>query len=177
MNKMKLYLLVLISVAAIVMLVFVPPLYAKKKDPCDKPGKGNKKKCDEQTAEISIQELQGLNFGNILADPNKSTVTVSPTGSYSATGLTIVRGFPQEGTFKIYGEPNYSVFVEFYNNERIEGPGKRMKIKNFKTLPSNSFSFGYSGNFTVRVGADLEISKDQTGGRYEGQYAIIVSYE
>ena len=139
---------------------------------------------------LSLVNDGGLDFGDIVAGPTVSTVTVSPSNVVTSTGSATPLG---NGTtpalFHGYGAYNQIVALWLSANQINlvrSGGGQTMLVNNFTvgstpptTLSTNPRNFrigSLSGYFSFTVGATLRVGANQVPGSYNGSFAVNIEY-
>jgi len=140
----------------------------------------------ESVADIArpstVQRLQDLQFGDIIAGSTVSTVVVDPysdsrsiqTGDATAFGGTV-----SAARFQVSARPliYYQINVPSSTTLTRNGGSQTMLVDNF-TLNGASIRllplFTSIGNF--RVGGRLTVGAAQEPGEYEGSFSVTVNY-
>jgi hypothetical protein len=129
-----------------------------------------------------------LDFGSIIPSTVAGTVTMTPTGTRTATnGIVIIGGGHKPASFAGMGVFNQRVDVSLgANSIFITGPGTRMRVRTFvvgstptavlTTTPMRFRIASASGIFSFPVGATLEVGARQAPGRYVGTWSINLNY-
>ncbi len=142
--------------------------------------------------QLSFFKVDDLNFGKIIAGTTAGTVTVTPTGSRSATGgvklATDVSVKPARFAGK--GSPNQTVVIAVTSNTatltRVGGTQKMTMdtfvigstpTANLTTTPLAFRIAAPTGIFTFPVGATLRVGANQTPGTYTGSFTITLNYQ
>lgn len=130
---------------------------------------------------LTIENNQGLEFGDIIAGEN--TITITTAGARDATNddaLLVTTGVtrtPQAAQFTVNGEANLSytlVIDPSATLTQVDGTAT-MTINNFKHNATGTLSG--SGAEVFNVGADLTVGASQASGVYEGTFEVTVTYE
>lgn len=143
-------------------------------------------------AQLSFFKVDDLNFGKIIAGTTAGTVTVTPTGSRSATGGAKLASDPtvKPARFAGKGSRNQTVVIAVLSNTstltRVGGTQK-MTMDTFvigssptATLTTAPLAFSIAaptGIFTFPVGATLRVGANQTPGTYSGTFTITLAYQ
>ena len=137
-------------------------------------------------APIGITNTTTLKFGTIGADASAiSTVTVSNTGTRSATGNAVLYTSGQQfatGVFAITGTPNAAFTVSVPSaTTNLAGPSGSTAMTITGTtgwIPSITTNgvLSSSGTATLNLGATLNVGKAQLAGDYTGSYDVTVNY-
>lgn len=137
---------------------------------------------------VSVDELQ---FGRIIPSASAGTVTVSTTGSRTATGgVTLAGGAVQAASFAGRGTRNQRVRIALGSTSYVltrVGGTQTMTLNNLVIgNPSGSglqqTGFRYritdtTGVFSFTVGGRLNVNASQTGGNYAGTFDVTLIYE
>ena len=129
---------------------------------------------------LSIEETQGMSFGTFLSPHTASTITISPSGSYTSTGsVTFVDNTLTPGEFTVTGVGNRQVSITLPASTTLSNGTQTMTADTFTSTPSGSFTLSGTGTGqtqSINVGSTLHINSNQRAGNYTGTYPIIVSY-
>ena len=129
---------------------------------------------------LSIEETQGMNFGTFLSPHVASTITLSPSGSYTSTGsVTFVDNTLTPGEFTVTGVGNRQVSITLPASTTLSNGTQTMTADTFISTPAGSFTLSGTGTGqtqSVNVGSTLHINSNQRAGNYTGTYPVIVSY-
>ena len=132
---------------------------------------------------ISIVKAGDLAFGNIIADANGGTVTVTSAGVISHSGVVApsVKGTSSAASFTVTGlaGATYAIGLPADNAVILKKVGagadatEQMKLTAFtenatKTLTGGTETFG--------VGATLNVVTGQVAGDYTATFNVIVNY-
>ena len=130
---------------------------------------------------LTIENNQGLEFGDIIAGANKITITTA--GARSATNedaflvTTGVTRTPQAAQFTVNGEANLSYTLV------IDPSATLTQVDGTATMTINNFGHNATGTLSgsgaevFNVGADLIVGASQASGVYEGTFEVTVTYE
>jgi hypothetical protein len=125
--------------------------------------------------DVSVTEVQSLDFGTILPELTGGIVRVDNNGNISNIfGNSMFYGGAQNAEFLCEGIPNSPLNVSVSSGV-LTGPGADMIIDGFTVQPPNP-SLWFTGRRTITVGARLNINPNQQPGFYSGTYTIDVSY-
>lgn len=127
---------------------------------------------------ITLEQLAGLDFGTVLAFGRNGFVTVSTSGTTSASGaFSSLPGAPAQ--FRVTGVPNapYTVTLPANDSVTVTNGSESMTIDNFnRTAGSSQLLLDGAGEDNFAVGARLNTNSRQPGGTYTGTYSISVDY-
>jgi len=130
-----------------------------------------KKQCDD--ALVATTDVN-LKFGTFEGTP-AGTITVSPLGGRSSSGLIFVGGIFSVATFSVYSTIDgcniHPVKITLPKNNKpsdLTGVGTVMEASSFTSDPANNFAIDASANVStqVNVGATLTTNVLQAGGAY-----------
>ena len=130
---------------------------------------------------LTIENNQGLEFGDIIAGAN--TITITTDGDRSATNedaflvTTDVTRTPQAAKFTVNGEADlsYTLVIDLIAPlTQVDGTAT-MTINNFDHNATGKLSG--SGAEVFNVGADLIVGASQASGVYKGTFEVTVTYE
>lgn len=126
-----------------------------------------------------------LRFGQFAAATTSGTLTIDPSGAVSTTGGMVgANTFTQTGTgrgnatFSVTGNPNAAFGVTVSTNVQLANGANRMPLTGFTGNVINSAAaLNATGNFTLNVGATLNVAANQAVGTYSGTYVLTVVYQ
>lgn len=128
-------------------------------------------------APITISEVTGMNFGDIIR--GTGYVTLSATGErtsdYEAFSGTQT-GTVTAATFTVTGETDYTYDLTLPGDLDVtlsDGLDGTMVVD---TFVSNTTGTLTGGSVTVSVGATLDVANNQASGVYTGTYSVTVAY-
>lgn len=124
----------------------------------------------------NVQERTEMSFGTILVDPNGDMITLSPSGSISAQGSSIISGAFTAGEFRAQGDKYAAVSISFSAGDILTGPGSTMALGSFTHNAGAAPAFDNTGKIQFNVGATLTINAPQYDGLYSGTYTIFIDY-
>ena len=132
-------------------------------------------------APLTVEETQGMSFGTFLSPSTTSTITLSPSGSYTTSGsVTFVDSNLAAGQFTVTGVGSRQVSITLPGSATLTNTtGQTMTADTFTSTPSGSFTLSGTGTGktqSVNVGSTLHINSNQKAGNYTGTYPVIVSY-
>lgn len=127
---------------------------------------------------IDITKSTDLSFGNIIASGTTGTVTVDLNNTRTRTdgaSFPSVPGTISSAEFTVTGLTGTAYTVTLPNNGQIKlsGTGKDMELTGFTHNASGTLT---TGSETFKVGATLNVDKDQAAGSYAGSFPVIVNY-
>jgi len=128
-----------------------------------------------QTA-ITIDELDQMNFGTIIVDPNGDEIRIRPNGRMTSTGQSFFSGTTSGARFRLRGEPNAAFNISFSSGDVLTGSGAAISLEQFQHNRGDTPAFNGNGRRNTRVGARLVINAGQISGAYSGTYTIFVDY-
>jgi hypothetical protein len=125
-------------------------------------------------AQVSITQVQALNFGTIVADPSGDIITVRTNGSIRSSGVSDLQGGQSVATFRFEGASGATVSYSFSTGNTLTGGGQSVNIENFTTNRSNPFSLPGTGVREMSVGADMIVPAGFDGGNLSGSFVLTV---
>ncbi len=136
-------------------------------------------------APLKITAGTMLRFGQFANATTAGTLTVDSTGAVSTTGGMIgANTFAQTGTgrgnatFSVTGNANAAFGVTVSTNVQLANGANRMAVTGFTGNVANSAAvLDATGNFTLNVGATLNVAANQAIGTYSGTYVLTVIYQ
>lgn len=140
------------------------PLSAKQPSP-------TKQECD---AALRSDKVSDLSFGD-FEGTSAGTVTVTPAGSRSVTGVTPLGGTITAAQFSVYSTIDncdaHRVSIKLpkgASGPDLEGAGTPMSTATYTSTPSKKFNISATKNMAtqVDVGATLTTNAMQTSGSY-----------
>ena len=131
---------------------------------------------------ISIENAGDLAFGNIIADADGGTVTVTPAGAITYTGVkapSMQAGTTSAAEFNVTGANNYTFSITLPStSHEIKSGSNTMSVTDFTSTPTPTGTLSATGSATVKVGATLNVSAGQAAGTYESvtPFEVRVNY-
>lgn len=137
--------------------------------------------CTPAMAQVTITQVQQLNFGKWFFAGNTSTetITVSPVGVVNSSSPSIIMlGAPRPGIYNVTGLPPFTVIngVNVLELQSLQNGGQEITLDNFTTQIANADG---SGNTQLRLGGEAQTSGDSqpyTGGIFAGQVSIEIDF-
>ncbi len=134
---------------------------------------------------LKITAGTSLRFGQFANATTGGTLTIDPTGAVSTTGGMVgANTFTQTGTgrgnatFSVTGNPNAAFGVTVSTNVQLVNGVNRMAVTGFTgNVASSAAALDATGNFTLNVGATLNVAANQAIGTYSGTYVLTVVYQ
>ncbi len=127
-------------------------------------------------AQVTITEIQTLNFGTILANPGGDTITVKTNNGIREINGSDLQGGHSPAIFRFEGPGRTSISYSFSTNDTLRAKGERVDLRNFVANRSSPFSLPGSGVRDLVVGADIIIPPNLNGGSFSGNYMLIIDY-
>jgi hypothetical protein len=131
--------------------------------------------------ELTISEIQILNFGKLILPEGNGSIIISPNGERSTSGsILIATNVFTNAVFNITGTSDYNYVINFgavtYNaNNNIDNT--KLTISNLQTnLINNIGQFDASGHSTFNVGGTCTVPENSSNGSYTGTYTVTISY-
>ena len=127
---------------------------------------------------ITLTAVTPLNFGTVLAFGRAGSVTVSYTGTTSASSAhSSAPGTP--GTFTATGVPNapYALTLPANGAVTVSNGTESMTLRSFtRTGSTSQLYFDAAGDASFSVGATLDVGARQPQGTYTGTYDVTIDY-
>ena len=127
---------------------------------------------------ITLEQIDALNFGTVLAYGRNGSVTVSTSGATSVSNaFSSLPGAP--GSFRVTGVPNapFDISLPADGSVTVSNGTENMTLTNFRrTGNSSQLYLDGSGESIFAVGATLNVNSRQPGGVYTGTYTVSVDY-
>jgi len=127
-------------------------------------------------AALTVTKSSNLGFGSLVASSGTGTVSISPTGIRSATGMATLfnplnpgagSSIAQAAQFMISGgTPSATCTITLPSSVLLSGPGTGMNITSIISSPSTSITLNGSGAGIIYVGGTLAIGSQQQPGNY-----------
>lgn len=130
-------------------------------------------------AAISIDNTEDLNFGEVVTSSGSGTVTVSPAGVRTASGVTLGSDAAvSAASFSVTGGAGYTYDITLPSSSvTLSDNGNTMSVDNFISDPSGSGTLSSGGTQTLNVGATLTVGENQAPGSYSGSFVVTVAYD
>lgn len=137
---------------------------------------------------IALTVTQDISFGTILPSTARtSTVRVNQNGTVTLGGGAIIVGTTHAAS-RVTGQGtrNVVILISPPTTVFLTGPGPQMRARSWTLgttsgltrVTGNQYRItGTSGNFGFRLGATLDIARNQPEGAYQGSYAVTVNYQ
>lgn len=137
---------------------------------------------------IALSVSQDISFGSIIASTTRaSNVRVNLNDTVTPGGGALMVGATHAAS-RVTGQgtPNVVVLITRPGTVWLTGPGPRMRARSWSLgtttgltrVTGNQYRItGTGGNFGFRLGATLDISRNQPEGVYQGSFAVTVNYQ
>ncbi len=137
---------------------------------------------------ISLSVTQELNFGSIVPSTTRtSTVRVNLNDTATMGGGALRVGNTQKASRMAgQGTRNQVVLITRPTTVWLTGPGPQMRARSWtlgtttgltRTTGNQYRITGAGGNFTFRMGATLDLARNQPEGLYQGSFVVTVNYQ
>jgi Domain of unknown function (DUF4402) len=128
-------------------------------------------------APIACAKTADLLFGDVIVGAIAGTVTISPGGVRSATGVTLFGTNPTgAAAFTVSGQANTSYSITLPASVTLNGPAATMTATNFLSSIGTTGLLNAAGTQSFGVGAQLNVAANQTDGDYAGVFSVVVTY-
>lgn len=137
---------------------------------------------------ISVAVTQDINFGSIIPSTTRaSTVRVNLNDT-----ITLAGGAVRVGATHVAarvtgsGTRNVVVLITHPATVLLTGPGPNIRARSWTLgtttgltrVTGNQYRItGTGGNFGFRLGATLDVARNQPEGAYQGSFAVTVNYQ
>lgn len=136
-------------------------------------------------APLKITAGTSLRFGQFANATTAGTITIDPFGAVTtAGGMVGANTFVQTGagrgnaTFSVTGNANAAFGVTVSANVFVASGANRMNVTGFTGNVANSAAvLDAAGNYTLNVGATINVNANQAVGTYSGTYVLTVTYQ
>jgi hypothetical protein len=137
---------------------------------------------------ITLSVGQDLSFGTILPSTTRtSTVRVNLNDTATPGGGALMFG-ATHGASRTSGQGtlNQIIIITRPTTVWLLGPGPRMRARSWslgtttglRRIATNQYRIiGAGGNFAFRMGATLDIARNQPDGLYQGSFTVTVNYQ
>lgn len=127
---------------------------------------------------ITLNNTQGLAFGNIASSSALGTVTISPANvRTSAGGVTpSAIGTFNNAIFVAGGEPNATYTITLPTSVTVTSGANNMTVTGWTSNPSGNGLLSGIGEQTINVGATLNVAANQATGDYSGSFDVTIAY-
>jgi len=130
-----------------------------------------------------MTRTNNLRFGALIPSILGGTVTVSPTGTRSATGTLILLTSTSTpfsaASFTMVGQPSlsYSIVLPTSVTLTRQGGSDTLLLNNFTSNPSATGTLSASGTGTLLIGGSIAIPASQAAGYYLGSFTVTLTYQ
>ena len=126
---------------------------------------------------ITLANIQGLNFGVILPFGRTGSLTVSSSGTHSASNAHMSDATNvSASSWAVTGVPNAPYQVTLPSSATITNGTENMTVNGFSRSGGSQLFLDAGGNASFNVGATLNIGANQPAGVYSGSFAVTVNY-
>lgn len=128
---------------------------------------------------LSVEFIEGLNFGKVSANSNfAGRVVINPqTGLKETYGTYDLGGDYSRAELEIRGVPQARFLLTLPRKVVLSGRGSvATKVTDFKAYPSTAGVLGADGKAIVYLGATLTLQANQKGAESSGRINMFVDY-
>ena len=128
---------------------------------------------------LSITQTSTLEFNEILSNGSGGSVSISASGATTYDGVNAFPGSktPQAAQFHVRGEANKHYTAQLPEEIAISNnQNQRLTIHNFSVNSKRGYTLDGYGVDVLTVGATLNVSANQQGGLYQGQFRVTINY-
>lgn len=139
---------------------------------------GSRSTASAQVTSIGVTTQNDLHFGQIVTGTTSGTVTVSPSGTRTASGgSTLASGASvSAASFQVTGDPDVTFAITLPSSASLSSGADQMTVDGFVSDPDQAGSLDATGAALFRVGATLQLRGGQSSGAYSGQFDVRVDY-
>lgn len=127
---------------------------------------------------LSLQEVQGMDFGTLVAGVTPNTFTLTTDGNVITSGGSyLYSGQPQAGLLQVGGNPHRSYDVSLPTTTLLQnGLGSVLIAYGFNVSGGLHRTLDAAGEDTLQLGATLALLAYQGAGTYSGSLAVTLHY-
>ncbi len=133
-------------------------------------------------ATMTVIKTGDLAFGKFVPGGMAGSVTMSPAGARSASGVIMfTQGVAASGSraeFMVSSGPestSCTIVLPADGAVALAGDGRTMTINRFTSLPSGSITLNSVGAGTIYVGGTLSVGGVQVAGPYADNFSVVVT--
>ena len=124
---------------------------------------------------LSLANTSGMNFGTVLANELGGTVSLSPSGDYTALGVTVANSSDVvPGKFRIFGTHSQAYSITFPQAAIFSGSGD-IRVVTFMHDAGGTPTLDNDGKGLFNMGATLRLGAHPPAGTYYGNVDVIIS--
>ena len=124
---------------------------------------------------LSLANTSGMNFGTVLANELGGTVSLSPSGDYTALGVTVANSSDVvPGKFRIFGTHSQAYSITFPQAAIFSGSGD-IRVVTFMHDAGGTPTLDNDGKGLFNMGATLRLGAHLPAGTYYGKVDVIIS--
>jgi len=134
-------------------------------------------------AAINITKSADLAFGSFAAGTGAGTVTVTPGGTRSVTGVTAVASTATAAKFDVTGQTGLGYSISVVATPLSDGGSNTMTFTPISDLTASASTSGTvaagtltGGAQSIYVGGVLSVGANQVAGTYSGTVTATVDY-
>jgi hypothetical protein len=133
-------------------------------------------------ATMTVAKTADLAFGKLVPGGIAGTVTLSPAGVRSASGVILfaqgVEATGRRAEFTVSGGPantSCNIGLPADGVIALTGGGSTMVLNSFTSVPSGSIMLDGAGAGTIHVGGTLTVGGAQVAGPYASAFTVSVT--
>ena len=125
---------------------------------------------------LSLTSASEMNFGIVLTNGFGGTLSLSPSGDFTALGVTMSdTSNVTPGKFKIFGTHNQAYSIVFARTASIETGADPISVVTFIHDAGGTPTLDDNGKGLFNIGATLRIGESPSAGSYYGSVDVIIS--
>jgi len=127
---------------------------------------------------ITIDKVDDLDFGNVLAGGTSGTVVMPTNGGRFRTGGVTLGPLASEGPaiFNVAGDPGASYGITIPSSLTLDHNTDHMTVDAFVSTPSTNGTLDGDGKNVLKVGGTLHVDANQASGVYTQSFTVTVAY-
>ena len=125
---------------------------------------------------LSLANTSGMNFGTVLANGSGGTMSLFPSGDFTAVGVTVSdKARVKPGKFTIFGTNSQAYSITFARTANIANGADAISVATFIHDAGGTPTLDHDGKGLFNIGATLKIGARRSTGTYNGSVDVIIS--
>ncbi len=126
---------------------------------------------------LSLANTSGMNFGTVLANGSGGTMSLFPSGDFTALGVTVFdKTEVKPGKFKIIGTHSQVYSITFPRTAKFARGAGTISVFSFTHDAGGTPTLDDEGEGLFNIGAILSVgARPPTDGTYYGGVEVIIS--